>query len=115
MAWVSTLPDDPVVAQWWTANEARDSRESRGQPETPPVVDRAEWVIPALAARVRRYIRDVDQALGGPPRQLKGPLVFDEASQRWIPETSGDRRHTQAAPEGRGPVEHRSGWILSVR
>jgi hypothetical protein len=75
-----------------------------------------EWVVPALAARARRYMRTIDEALGGPPRQVKGPLVFDEASQRWIPETSVDRRHTRAAPEGRGPVEHRAcGWILSVR
>jgi hypothetical protein len=69
-------------------------------------------VVPALAARVRRIIRDIDQALGGPPRQRKGPLVFDEASQRWVPETGADGRHTRATPghgvEARfaGEIEH---------
>jgi hypothetical protein len=124
MAWPPppTIPDDPVVAGWWRNQERRSA--GGGRPETSPVLDRPEWVVPALAARARRTIRDIDEALGGPPRQRKGPLVFDDASQRWIPETSVDSRHTRPAPDHgvaaryAGPIEHGhypGARVLSVR
>jgi hypothetical protein len=59
--WTSTIPDDPVVGRWWAERDqdrqVADDRSSAGVP------DRPEWRVPALAARVRRAIRDVDAAL----------------------------------------------------
>lgn len=56
MAWTSTLPPDPIAAGWWHDAAEREQVEQR------EAADRA-LVVPALAARVRRAIRDIDEAL----------------------------------------------------
>jgi hypothetical protein len=97
MAWQSTLPDDPVVACWWATP----------RPEPPPV-DRPEWRVPALAARVRRTLRDIDAALiaacdcgysngctwcqPGVDRRHAGPVAGHGIEAQWA-----------------GEVEHRGG------
>lgn len=106
MAW-TPLPPEPPAPGWW---------HPAPQPETPPVIDRPEWRVPALAARVRRHIRDIDAALAAPACDCGYPNGCT-----WC-RPDVDSRHTRPAPghgiEARwcGPVELRScGPILSVR
>src|ERR687898_2970494 len=88
----------PPARGWWHSNP---------QPETPPVLDRPEWRVPALAARVRRAIRDVDAAFES--------TRAASANGCGCTYCQPDRRHTRPAPEGRGPVEHRPcGPILAI-
>src|SRR5918994_23664 len=61
----------PPARGWWHSNP---------QPETPPVLDRPEWRVPALAARVRRAITDVtppSSRLVRPARTGAGALTVN--------------------------------------
>jgi hypothetical protein len=100
VAWVPP-PVEPPAAGWWHSDP---------QPETSPVLDRPEWRVPALAARVRRTIRDIDAVLAAPACDCGYPNGCTYCRP--------DRRHTRPdyGIEGRSPVERRPcGPILSVR
>ena len=122
MAWPPppTIPEDEIVARWWRAE--RDSQVAAdAQPETPPVIDRPEWRAAALAARVRRTIRDLDVALAP---ACDCAVEGYKSGCRWC-RPDVDRRHTRPEP-GHGddvmsyrglPIEYsrHEGRVLSVR
>jgi hypothetical protein len=98
MAWQPVLPNDPVVASWWRRAGEREEAERRAA-----AADRALRAA-ALAARVRKAIRDLDAALARSAR----PAV----ARRHADPVAGYRGGARPV----GAIEHGPpGRILGVR
>jgi hypothetical protein len=57
VAWIATLPPDPIVASWWAANDARAAREAAA-------VDGRRAAEQAKRARqLRRRVERIDESI----------------------------------------------------
>jgi hypothetical protein len=97
VAWVPP-PPDPPPAGWWAHRQAVEAqREISEWAEQRAAAKRARrdaarpvWTPSELAALAEARIRRVDDALydpyarWAPVREDTRPLVFDEATQRWV-------------------------------
>jgi 4-alpha-glucanotransferase len=60
MAWIQTLPDDPVVAAWWREREQRAHQEVAVAAELRAAELRAERI-----EQLHRRVHKLDMALAG--------------------------------------------------
>ncbi|HZM40878.1 MAG TPA: hypothetical protein VFB94_17280 [Acidimicrobiales bacterium] len=96
MAWVSTLPPDLVVADWWDKQSRMKEHGERAaeQAAARSVPDRPEWRVPALQARVSRLDRTIRDALAKSEERSR-------SHQRGVLEVLADGGEVEHGPGGR--------------
>src|SRR5918994_6265622 len=108
MAWVSTLPDDPIVAASW--RRVAERREAEAAAREAAEARRADkergWWRAAVAARAGRYLRAVDEVLAASCDCRD--YGYTNGCVRCRPGV--DRRHTRPEPD-HGPAARFAGEI----
>jgi hypothetical protein len=100
MAWVATLPPDPIVASWWAANDARAAREA-ATADARRAAEQAKRV-----RQLRRRVERVDESI---VLALSASEARRDLRQRGMPYERSARL---------GPIEHgryAGARVLSVR
>jgi hypothetical protein len=107
--WVPVLPADPEVARWWREAAEREEAERRAAQRA------RSLVVPAMAAKVRRTMRDLDAALEG---RHAGPAAgrHPELRRRRIglPERPQPDHGVGATRAGVLEYSHHYGQILRI-
>ena len=99
MAWVSTLPDDPIVAASWRRVAERREAEAaaREAAEARRAAQERAWWLAAVAARAGRYCRDIDEVLARSETRNDCDCGFCVRCRVGL----GDLEYSHSAPTGR--------------